>query len=101
MYKKKKRRSYKKKNKYIYQSYTNHYYNNNHYTMGIFSCPCCVCVRLVCVCRKQGLVKTFTAWKILASLENTGKPGKYWKAWYLLESGVGGGAVQGVLLIKE
>ena len=28
---------------------------------------------------KQRLVKTFTAWKILASLENTGKPGKYWQ----------------------
>lgn len=46
--------------------------------MGIFSCPCVV--RRVCFRREQGLVKTFTAWKILASLENTG-------------SGVGGGAV--------
>ena len=50
MYKKKsKEEVIKKKNKYIYLSYTNYYYNNNHYTMGIFSCPCCVCVvRLVC-----------------------------------------------------
>ena len=41
--------------------------------MGIFSCPCCVCVLVAGVCSgEQGLVKTFTAWKILASLENTG-----------------------------
>ena len=32
----------------------------------------CVCSRRVCSRRKQELVKTFTAWKILASLEDTG-----------------------------
>ena len=62
-----------KKNKYIYPSYTNHYYyNNNHYTMGIFSCPCCVCCPAGVCGGEQELVKTFTSWKILASLENTG-----------------------------
>ena len=53
--------------------------------MGIFSCPrCVVCrlrqvsdglpvgVRLVCVWRGSGFVKTFTSWQVLASLENTG-----------------------------
>ena len=50
--------------------------------MGIFSCPCCV-VRLVGVFGgKQGLVKTFTAWKILAS-------------WQVL------GAVLGDMFLKE
>lgn len=55
--------------------------------MGIFSCPCCVCVVGVCVSGgSRGLLKLsqlgsyWQAWKILASLENTG-------------SGVGGGAV--------
>ena len=57
---------HKKKNKYIYQSYTNHYYNNNHYTIGNLSCPCVVCVVGVCsrrVCLgADELVKTFTSW---------------------------------------
>ena len=50
-----------------------------------------VCVvRLVCVPGEQKLVKTFTSWQILASLENTGKPGvywqagRYWQAWKIL-----------------
>ena len=38
--------------------------------MGIFSCLCVV--RLVCVWRGSGFVKTFTSWQVLASLENTG-----------------------------
>ena len=61
-----------KKNKYIYQSYNKDYYNNNHYTMGIFPARVlCVCSRRVCG-GEQELVKTFTAWQKLASLENTG-----------------------------
>ena len=58
--------------------------------MGIFSCPC-VCPAGVCG-GEQELVKIFTAWQILASLENTGKPGKYWQAWKIL------GAVLGDIL---
>ena len=42
----------------------------------------CVCVPGVCVWEPGELVKTFTAWKILASLENTGKPGKYWERYW-------------------
>ena len=54
-----------KKNKYIYQSYTNHYYNNNHYTIGNLFLPV-LCVRLVvCVEREQELVKIFTRWQVL------------------------------------
>ena len=54
--------------------------------MGIFSCLCCVCSWWACVPGgSMGLLKlsqpgrNWQAWKILASLENTGKPGKYWE----------------------
>ena len=59
--------------------------------MGIFSCLCCVCSWWACVPGgSMGLLKlsqpgrNWQAWKILASLENTGKPGKYWQAWKIL-----------------
>ena len=68
-----------------------------------------LCVFLVGVCSwgKHGLVKTFTAWQKLASMEDTGKPGKYWQAWKILASlentgsGVGGGAVLGDILPEK
>ena len=60
--------------------------------MGIFSCPCVVCVLvLACSWWTGRLLKLsqpgsyWQAWKILASLENTG-------------SGVGGRAVLGDIL---
>ena len=71
-----------KKNKYIYQSYNNHYYNNNPYIGNLFLPVLCVCLVVVCVCRKQGFVKTFTA-------GSCWKPGKYWER-CRRRSGVGG-----------
>ena len=72
-------------------SYTNYYYNNNHYTIGNLFLPVC-CVDLVVVCvfpvGSSGLLKL-------------SQPGKYWQAWYLLESGVGGGAVLGDMFLRE
>ena len=63
--------------------------------LGIFSCLCVVCVVGVCVPGgSRSLLKlsqpgrNWQAWKILASLANTG-------------SGVGGGAVLGVILFRE
>lgn len=52
--------------------------------MGTFSCLCCVCPACVSA-GEQELVKIFTAWQKLASLENTG-------------SGVGGRVVLGDIL---
>lgn len=52
-----------KKNKYIYQSYTNHHYNNNHYIWEPFLLVCVFLVVVACVFLVAGtLVKTFTAW---------------------------------------
>ena len=59
-------------NKYIYQSYNKDYYNNNPYTMGIFSCPCCVsgwCASRV----PGGLLK-------LSQHGSYWKPGRNWQA---------------------
>ena len=70
-----------KTNKYINQSYNKDYYNNNHYTIGNLFLPACV-VRLVCPRGKQGLVKTFTSWQVLASWQELA-------SWQILD-GAGG-----------
>ena len=74
---------HKKKNKYIYQSYYKDYYNNNHYIMGIFSCPCCVCAWWWCVCAgSRGLLK-------LLQVGRCWQAGKYWER-CRRQSGTGG-----------
>lgn len=57
---------------YIYQSYINHYYNNNHYTMGIFSCPCVVCPGGGVCAGSRGLLK-------FSQVGRCWQAGKYWK----------------------
>ena len=55
----------KRKRINIYLSYNKDYYNNNHYTIGIFSCPCCVRPGGRVLGGHGELVKIFTTWQLL------------------------------------